>query len=175
VYRPFQLDPSAPSTPSPVFETYAKKFGSVERAHEIVNHVTEVAATEGLTFRMDIAQRANTLTAHRLLWFAHTKGVQAEMKERLLRAYFRDGADINNHKVLIRLAIDLGLDETEVATMLSSDQGVNEVTRELAEAASRGITAVPTFVFNGEFMVSGAQEAERLVAMLTKLLAAEHS
>ncbi len=175
VYRPFQLDPSAPSTPSPVLETYAKKFGSHEKAHEIMSNVTSVAASEGLTFRLDMAQRANTLTAHRLLWFAETKGVQSEMKERLLRAYFRDGADIANHKVLIRIAVDMGLDETEVATMLSSDQGANEVARQLAEGASHGISAVPTFVFNGEFMVSGAQDPDTFVRVLTKLLAAEHS
>jgi predicted DsbA family dithiol-disulfide isomerase len=173
VYRPFQLDPSAPSMPSPVIDTYAKKFGGVERATAIIDNVTAVAANEGLTFHLDIAQRANTMTAHRLLWFAETKGVQAEMKESLLRAYFVDGFDIANHKSLIRLAVEVGLDEVEVSTMLSSDQGLHEVTRQLAEAASRGITAVPTFVFNGEFTISGAQEPETFIRLLTKLLAVE--
>ncbi len=173
VYRPFQLDPTAPSTPSPVFETYAKKFGSEQKAAEIIDRVTEAAAGEGLEFHLDIAQRANTLSAHRLLWLAETKGVQHDVKERLMRAYFREGADIANHRVLIRIGIESGLDEADVATMLNSDQGLNETLRALSQGAGRGITAVPTFVFDGEFMVSGAQEPETFVRILTKMLTAD--
>ena len=68
VFRPYQLDPTAQVGRSqPVAVAYAKKFGSTERAQEIFDHVTEVAAGDGLEFHMDLALRANTLLAHRLL------------------------------------------------------------------------------------------------------------
>src|SRR4051794_18030031 len=94
VWRPFQLDPNAPTTPSPVVDAYARKFGGEERAIQIVEHLSGVARDAGLDFHLDVAQRSNTLDAHRLLWFALERGgpaLQGAMKERLLQAYFVDG------------------------------------------------------------------------------------
>ena len=59
----------------PVAEAYAKKFGGPDRAREIIERVTSVAAEEGLEFRLDRALRANTLLAHRLLWLAERPGL----------------------------------------------------------------------------------------------------
>ena len=70
-YRPFQLDPTAaPGVAGPVVEAYARKFGGMEQAEQILARVTSAAADEGLEFNMDRALRANTLLAHRLLWLA---------------------------------------------------------------------------------------------------------
>ena len=71
VYRPFQLDATAPLRRSePAVDAYARKFGGVERARAMIEHVTRIAAEEGLEFRLDRARRANTADAHRLLWWA---------------------------------------------------------------------------------------------------------
>ncbi len=67
VWRPYQLDPRAPRTPSPVADAYAKKFGGPEQASRIIDKVTEVAAEVGVEFRMDRALRANTFDAHRVI------------------------------------------------------------------------------------------------------------
>ena len=97
-YRPYQLDPTAsPGKSQPVFEAYAKKFGGPQQAQIIIDRVTETAAADGIEFRMDRALRANTLLAHRLLWWAEQPGspvAQADLKERLLQAYFVDGRDV---------------------------------------------------------------------------------
>src|SRR6478672_8605700 len=94
-WRPFQLDPRAPSTPTPVLDAYARKFGGPEQARMIVDRITAVAAEVGLDFHLDIAQRGNTFDAHRLLWLVRDDpSLQGALKERLMRAYFVDGADI---------------------------------------------------------------------------------
>ena len=173
-WMPYQLDPTAPATPVPVIEGYAKKFGGPERAAEIIGHVTKTAAEEGITFRMDRALRANTFDAHRLLWFAlHTCGpaVQTALKNQLLALYFHDGANIADHTVLASAAVAVGLEGA--AEFLDSDRGVREVQDELAEAASMGISAVPTFVINDQWSIPGAQDTATFVRMLTKLLAEE--
>ena len=72
VYRPFMLDPTAPEDALPVRTVYEKKFGGPQAAQEILDRVTSEAAGEGLAFRMDIALRANTLAAHRLLCLLYT-------------------------------------------------------------------------------------------------------
>ena len=70
MYRPFQLDPTAPFGRSePVVDAYARKFGGVERARAMIEHVTRIAADEGLEFHLDRARRANTADAHRMLWW----------------------------------------------------------------------------------------------------------
>src|SRR3954470_19177642 len=67
VYRPFQPDPPAPlGGLEPGVSASARKFGGVERARAMIEHVTRIAAEEGLEFRLDRARRANTADAHRL-------------------------------------------------------------------------------------------------------------
>ncbi len=177
VYRPYQLDPTAvPGTNTPVIEAYAKKFGGPERATQIIQHVTDVAAVDGITFHMERALRANTLLAHRLLWFAEQTGGQHEVKERLLRAYFEDGLDIADRDVLADCAADAGLDRSAVRSFLDTTDGLTEVRDFIAHAQDNGITAVPTFVFSDPaqstaWMVPGAQDTDVFVRVLRRLAA----
>jgi predicted DsbA family dithiol-disulfide isomerase len=171
VYRPYQLDPTAPAgVTQPVLDAYAKKFGGPERAAEIMANVTAVAKESGLDFQMDRALRANTLLAHRLLGMAERSGHQIALKERLLRAYFTDGEDIGDRDVLTAAAAGVGMDPVAVAAFLESDEGTGEVMEQLAMAASHGITAVPTYVFDEQWAVPGAQDVEVFVRVLERLL-----
>ncbi len=177
VWRPFQLDPSAPNKPSPALEGYAKKFG-LERVPQIVATVEEAAKGEGLEIDMSMAQRANTFDAHRLLWWAfETAGSQSQghVKDGLLRAYFAEGRDTADHETLASIAEHAGLDRGAAAAFLASTAGAPETQAELDEGRNLGITAVPTFVFatiDGEaFGIPGAQEPSTFVAYLRRLAA----
>lgn len=172
-YRPYQLDPSAaPGTAQPVFEAYVKKFGGPEQARMLIDRVTATAAAEGLGFRMDRALRANTLLAHRLLWWAEQTDspvAQGAVKERLLQAYFVDGENVGDPDTLADLMFELGADRDEVLDLLGSDAGRAEVAAELARAAELGISAVPTFVVNDQWAIPGAQDTETFVNVLRRL------
>jgi predicted DsbA family dithiol-disulfide isomerase len=172
VFRPYQLDPTAsPGKAGPVLDAYAKKFGGYERAQQIIDRVTATASDSGIQFRMDRALRANTLLAHRLLWLAQATGQQVELKERLLKAYFIDGLDIGDPEVLAGCAVDVGLDHDRVLAFLNSDDGLAEVRHEMRVAAELEITAVPTFVFDGKWMVPGAQDADTFAQVLRRVVA----
>ncbi|CAN5547052.1 DsbA family oxidoreductase [soil metagenome] len=172
-YRPYQLDPTAPfGAPTPVAEVYAKKFGGPERAEQIFEHVTRIAAEEGLDFQLDRAWRANTRDAHRMLWFADQQAgpsVQADVKEQLLRAYFTDGLDVGDREVLADCAAAAGLDRELVATFLDGTGGVAEVDHDLRSAHERGITAVPTYVINDAWAIPGAQDSATFVQVLRRM------
>ena len=170
-YRPFQLDPTAPiGAPSPVRDAYAKKFGSQERADEILKHVTTVAATEGINFQMDIAVRANTSRAHRLIALAQTTELDhTKLKESLMIAYFCEGRDISNIDTLIDIAAAFGLDHAQVSEMLNSEQSSQQLDADLSRARELGVTAVPTYVFNEQWSVPGAQDTETFERVLKKL------
>ncbi|MEY3034351.1 MAG: hypothetical protein RLZ86_973 [Actinomycetota bacterium] len=172
IYRAYQLDPTAPKDRSvPAREGYAKKFGGAERADAILDHLTRTAAEDGLAFRMDIAQRSNTLLAHRLLWLAGERadGSQERLKEALLEAYFVQGRHIGDRDTLAEIAAPI-LDSTaeEVLDFLASDSGVGEVNEELALAASHGITGVPTYVIEGQWAIPGAQDSDTFERVLRR-------
>ena len=173
-FRPFQLDPTAPTdSPTPAKDAYAKKFGGPERATEILDHVTSVAAQDNITFNMNIAVRANTFLAHRLLSYAlkqYGAVVQISLKERIMDAYFTDGKNIGDIDVLADCAESAGIDRTEAHTFLSGDELVDEVRSEIAEAAEYGVTAVPTFIINGQWSVPGAQDVEMFERIIERIL-----
>jgi predicted DsbA family dithiol-disulfide isomerase len=172
VWRPFQLDPRAPSTPAPALDGYARKFGGPAAAAQITDRLTSMGAEEGLDFDFGIAQRANTFDAHRLLWLAERDcgpTAQDRVKERLLRAYFTEGRDVADHAELTRIATEAGLDGDHVAKFLASTDGVAEVQAEIVEGLERGVTAVPTFVFEGQWSVPGAQDPETMLIVLRRV------
>ncbi len=174
VFRPYLLDPTAaPGVATPVSEVYARKFGGPERAAQIIDHVSSIAATCGIEFHLGRAVRANTLLAHRLLWFAERHGVQIDVKEQLLQAYFTDGRNVGDPDVLVDIGRGVGLDDAEVSAFLASDEGRAEVMEDLATAARFDITAVPTFVFDGTWVVPGAQEVETFERVLERVAVLE--
>jgi predicted DsbA family dithiol-disulfide isomerase len=173
-YRPYQLDPTAsPGKSQPVFEAYTKKFGGPEQATAILDRVTATAADDGIEFHMERALRANTLLAHRLLWLAELPGSpvdQSVLKERLLRAYFVDGLDIGDPDVLADCAAEVGLPRQDAIDFLESDRGRAEVAAHLEQAADAGISAVPTFVINGQWAIPGAQDTDTFVNVFRRLI-----
>ncbi len=172
-YRPYQLDPTAsPGKSQPVFDAYVRKFGGPDQARMLIDRVTLAAADDGITFHMERALRANTLLAHRLLWLAEQDNAptsQPVLKERLLQAYFVDGLDIGDPDTLADCAAEVGFDRATVIDFLDSDRGQREVAKYLALAAEHGISAVPTFVVNGQWAIPGAQDTETFVNVLRRL------
>jgi predicted DsbA family dithiol-disulfide isomerase len=159
VWHSFQLDPSAPvRTDATNVARLAAKYGmSLEQAQQANDRVTELAAAEGLEFHLDRAQHGNTFDAHRLIHLGAARGIQGEVKERLLRAYFTESRRIGDRATLVELAVDSGLDEAEAREVLDTDRYADAVRADAALASSLGITAVPFFVIDGRYAVRGAQ------------------
>jgi predicted DsbA family dithiol-disulfide isomerase len=167
-WRSFELDPGAPpERTGDRAERLAEKYGmTVEQAREAERQLTGVAEGEGLPFRFDIARSGTTFDGHRLVHLAQTHGVQDEMKERLLRAYFTEGDLMSDHDTLVRLAGEVGLDEREVRELLAGDRYAAEVRADERTAGELGIGAVPTFVVDRKLGASGAQPPDALLDLL---------
>ena len=173
VYRSFELDPGVPVGDSPLLVDYlARKFGDRSRVQAAHARLTSAGAELGIEFRWSGMRRSNTFDAHRLLaWALHGHGAdeQRALKQRLLRAYFTDGLDVADRDVLAALAGDVGLDVHGAASLVASDAETDFVHAERAEAYGNGITAVPTFVIEGEWMLQGAHETDKWVKALTHI------
>ncbi|MBG6101448.1 MULTISPECIES: DsbA family protein [Micromonospora] len=168
-YRPFQLDPSPVPQPLPLVQALAGKFGGPERARQMVDHVIQVAAADGLRLDYDRAVIANTFEAHRLVAWATEQGRAADMVEALYQAHFNHGVDVGSREALATLAGEIGLDAADARRFLDSDERVADVAADLAAARDLGITSVPTFVLAGKYAVSGAQEVQTLLAALAEV------
>jgi predicted DsbA family dithiol-disulfide isomerase len=167
-WRSFELDPEAPKEHmGDRAARLAEKYGmSLERAREIEGDLTATAAGEDLEFRLEIARGGSTFDAHRIVHLAAEHGLQDEMKERLLRAYFTEGQLAGDEQTLERLAVELGLPGEEVREMLAGDRFAEEVREDERTAQQFGISAVPTFVVDRALGVSGAQPPDMLLELL---------
>ncbi len=149
----------------------ARKFGSPAYAQQLEAHVREAGAEEGIGFRFDRIERVpNTLDAHRLIWLGGQEGIQDAMVENLFRAYFIDAEDVGEPEVLDRIGVQSGLDSGRVAKFLAGDSGRGEVLADERRARSQGINGVPTFLVNGQPVMSGAQKPDLLASALAPVL-----
>jgi predicted DsbA family dithiol-disulfide isomerase len=170
VYRSFELHPAAPhGVTTPTVEVLAEKYRmSPDDARQAQRQMEQRASADGLTFRMDGLRTGNTRDAHRLLHLAKATDRQAELMERLQRAYFTEQDSIFEHDTLTRLAVEVGLDPAEVAAVLASDRYRDHVETDEAMARSLGATGVPLFVIDRRYGVSGAQPAETIAGVLER-------
>lgn len=169
-YRPYQLNPATPEEALPLYDYYDQLFGPEFRARH--SDVGEIAAGEGLDFHFDRALAVNTFTAHRLLWLTerdYGAAVQRTLKDALLRAYFTDGRNINDHDTLVELAAGAGVDAGRARAWLAGGDGADEVREAIGYARDLGIQAVPTFVFDGKYAVQGAQPASVFLQVLERV------
>jgi len=176
VWRAFELDPSAPAERDGRYaERLAAKYRmSVAEAEAMINHMVDTGAGDGIDFRFDRARPGNTFAAHRLLHLGRERGVQDDVKERLLAATFTEGAAIGDLGVLQGLGTEAGLDADEVLTVLEGDRYADDVRADERRAAALGITAVPFFVVDGTHGVSGAQTPEVLLGVLERAWTGSH-
>jgi predicted DsbA family dithiol-disulfide isomerase len=167
-WRAFELDPGAPpERPGDRAEHLASKYGSsVEQARAMEANVTEIAAGEGLPYRLDIARAGNTFDAHRVVHLGAAHGIQDAVQERLMRAYFTEGELMSDHPTLVRLGAEAGLPGDEVAELLSGDRFAAEVREDESTASALGISGVPFFVVDRALGASGAHPPEVLVQLL---------
>ncbi|GAC1433026.1 MAG: protein disulfide isomerase FrnE [Chloroflexota bacterium] len=159
VWRSFELDPQAPPRHSGAMaDRLAEKYGTTRAQAEAMNaRVAAVAAGDGLAFHLESAQSGNTFDAHRLLHHAAAHGRQADLKERLMHAYFTEGRAIGDAEVLVEIAGEAGLDRAGARAVLASDAYAADVRADERRAAALGIRGVPFVVIDGQYGVSGAQ------------------
>ncbi|WP_045389511.1 DsbA family protein [Falsirhodobacter sp. alg1] len=160
-WHPYQLHPNLPAHGMNRAEWFEARFGDQEKAVEIAAAAQKAADEAGLDVDMGAAQRMpNTIEAHRLIHWAGLQGVQTPVVDALFRAYFRDGQDIGDHAVLIRIAGAAGMDPDAAARLLATDADRDDLIARDRDARSKGVQAVPTFLIDRQYVLAGAQSVE---------------
>jgi predicted DsbA family dithiol-disulfide isomerase len=171
-FRPYFLNPWVPREGMSRDDYLIAKFGSVERYNANSGRVVDAANFAGLAYARDkIKRQPNTLDCHRLILWAGASGDAARMKQRLMEIYFSEGGDLSDREVLVRAAVDCGMEAERVRALLAGDEDVEQVEREAQSAKDAGIDGVPCFIFGGAMAVSGAQAPEALAQAIERAAA----
>ena len=174
-WRPFLLNPEMPPEGIDRSAYLAKKFGSEARVSRIYGTIGEAGQSVEIDFAFDRINRTpNSIDSHRLLHFAEKWGLEEEIVEALFVEFFINGRDIGDIEILIKIGAAKGLDANALRAYLQSEEDVRMIYDENVRAHRLGINGVPSFSFNGKFVISGAQEPQVLARMLDAASASEN-
>ncbi len=169
-WHPFQLNPDLAPEGMDRGEYVRTKFGP--RAVEVYDRVKAVGLSEGIAFNFDgIVRQPNTRVAHSLIAVAEPGESQNRLVQALFDAYFIDNLDLTDVQTLAQVARDAGLDEERIQQALGDADLHAHITQSDERARSVGISGVPFFIFNGEFAISGAHEADSLLDAMEQAVA----
>ena len=172
-WRAFLLNPEMPADGIDRTAHLVKKFGSESRMRQVFGAIAEAGQSVEIDFSFESIRRTpSSVNSHRLVRFAEGAGKADACMEALFLAYFINGHDIGETEVLVKIGANLGLDMDAFTAQLESGTDVDYVYEENARAHRLGINGVPSFVFDGHFVTSGAQEAPVLARMIDAAQAA---
>jgi predicted DsbA family dithiol-disulfide isomerase len=171
IWRPFELNPDLPSDGVERAAFLAARTGDRAQISETETVLKRHGEAVGLQFRFDLIERLpNTRRSHLLIAHAARYGLQSEATERVMQAYFEEGCDIGDVEELVRLGVEIGLSERATRSAVVLRAGQDGVVAAERHAAARGITGVPTFIFDRQFMLSGAQEIDMFTNVIDQVI-----
>jgi predicted DsbA family dithiol-disulfide isomerase len=162
-WKPYQLDPNTPAEGVDTFAYLTKRLGGLEAVKKSHAMLTELGAEVGLPFALDKAKiLPNTFDAHRLIYWAGKAGndIQQIVVKALFTANFVEGRNVGDHAVLLDIAEASGMDRGATAEKLAANIDAAEIKNEIAAVQRMGVSGVPCFIIDNQYVVTGAQTAD---------------
>lgn len=171
VWQPFELNPDMPAAGEDIRVHLAHKYGidaaGVDRNQ---GEIMALAESLGLDFRGARERRAqNTFDAHRVLAWAAEQGRATALNLALFDAYFGRAENPSDPAVLRAAAVTAGLDGDEAEAVARSQRYADEVRTAAQRWRDAGVDAVPGFVLERRYLISGAQPADSLARALRQV------
>jgi predicted DsbA family dithiol-disulfide isomerase len=174
-FQPFELNPQMGAAGQDIGEHLQEKYGvTPEQVRQTHDAIAARGAALGFVFGNARNRIYNTFDAHRLLHWAGAcgaPGAQKALKQALFKAYFTDGLNPSDHEVLVRLAVDAGLDGAQARQVLDSGAHAEEVRAQAQFWQANGIRSVPSVIVNGRHLIQGGQPPEVFEQALRQILA----
>lgn len=174
-WHPFELNPDMPPEGEDAAEHIMRKYGRTpEQGKAVRSQIRDTAASLGFEFGDGGARRLhNTFAAHKLLTktgelYGWEK--QTALKLALFSAYFQQGSDVSDGNILLDVAESVGLDRDEAQGWLADEALASAVRGEERYWIDENISGVPAIIFDGKFMVPGAQSAETFAQVISKVM-----
>lgn len=147
-WSPYILYPWLPAGGLDFQAAHAEKYGARSRPMQL--EVERQVRDLGLPFdHSRVVKVPNTIDAHRAVRFADRARRAAQMIEAILRAYFLDGRDIGDRRVLGDLVGEVGLDGAAFCARMAADDLRAEVLAAHEKSKARGTRSVPAYRLEG--------------------------
>lgn len=171
-WHPFELNPKMPPEGQNLTDHIAEKYGATPaQSAQNRQQLADLGRSLGFDFNFTPDSRiVNTFAAHQLLDWAQDAGLQHPLKMALFDAHFTQGRDVSQLDTLVDVAAGVGLDPTAARDVLESGSHAEQTRSRQMFWTERGISGVPAMVFDGRYLLTGAQGAETYARMLTKVL-----
>ncbi|QUJ77949.1 DsbA family oxidoreductase [Sulfitobacter albidus] len=172
-WHPFELNPNMPPEGQNLREHITEKYG-IDAEQSAANRLqmSDLGQSLGITFNWgDDSRIVNSFAAHQLLDWSLEHGKQHPLKMALFAAHFTDGRDVSDPQTLVAIAGEVGLDKDAARRVLESGSHVDQVRERQTFWTSRGISGVPSMVFGGTYLVTGAQGAQAYAQLLKRVVA----
>lgn len=172
-YRTFLLNPAIPSEGYDFAPYMQAKFGGRISLQQAFDGPRRLGAATGLVFNMDrISKAPNSILSHCLIALAPADR-RSDLVDDVYAAYFEHGQDIGDLETLLGIGQKHGLEAGKLRAELTGGAVKQQVLREADEAYQLGVNAVPLFVFNHRYGLSGAQPPEAILNALRQVAARE--
>ncbi|MCC6550408.1 MAG: DsbA family oxidoreductase [Ignavibacteriaceae bacterium] len=168
-WHPFQLNPDLDEAGVDRALHMTAKFGSPEKVQKAEKVVVDMAEKAGIHFHLTLQKvQPNTFRLHKLLALAQMENLGTELQVKFFDAFFVNGVDLSKEENILDVAETAGLDRSEAKACLDDETFSEELRYAESAAKGTGVRAVPFFIFNNKFAVSGAQPVETFIEALTK-------
>ncbi len=125
--------------------------------------------TLGLEFKRGRTWSSNSHIALEAAEFAGEHGDRWAFHRAMFKAYFEDLLDIGDIETVVKIGASVGLDAEALRATLETGVYRDHVDEGIAWSQGIGVTAVPTFVFNEQYGMVGAQDLSAFRVMMDKL------
>jgi predicted DsbA family dithiol-disulfide isomerase len=151
---PFLLRPETPPEGMPA----RHRVGSGEGRSEL----EERGERLGIKFARGREWTSNSHLALEGSQFAHEYGDAWRYHRAMFKAYFEDLEDIGRIDTVVRVGESAGLDANSLGQALEEGIFRPQVDEGIDWSRRIGVTAIPTFIFNGQYAMVGAHELDAL-------------
>jgi predicted DsbA family dithiol-disulfide isomerase len=171
-FKPYELNAAIPAEGVDRTAYFIRNYGPqvVSQMDAMNQRLVDAGTGEDIQFNFDkLTTVNNTFNSHRLIWLAGEYGVQEQVAHALFYSYFTEGQDMNDVNLLTRIGVANGIPAERLNGFFSGEEGKEEVRALESWAQAAGITGVPAFVINDQYLISGAQPAETLAQVFKQV------
>ena len=169
-WLPFQLNPNMPIEGMGRKNYLIKKFGNEKKVIEIYSLIIDKFKENKIDFDLSkIKFTPNTFRANQLIYWSQLEGKGNEVVENLFKAYFLNGKNLGEINSLIQIGMKSGLTKKITSKVFESTKDIKIIQDIEDQYRKAGVTGVPTFIINNEYVVPGAQSKEFWLGVLKEL------
>ena len=164
-WRPFELHPETPTTGADL----RGRLGTPDRVRAYTENIIALAEDSGIPMHMPVVV-ANSHRALEAAEFAREHGGFDAYHRALFHAYFEDARDIGDIDVLCDIARSCGVDDQHLRQALTDERYRPAIDAITNAARADEVLSTPTFIYQGGFRLTGAQDYAVFASITSRLL-----